>query len=161
MSKNQHLWPILGRSKYCRRFNQFLVEDPDWYWNCRGCMRNLHCYFAMDCRCNDLAVADRSCGTAQYRYIINNIIWIFLPITRFRCFVCTGVYFTTRKYIELKNNPITSDSTNMLQSYLTKKNTWLTLLIILSILLGVTLIMLIFLRKRIVLAIALVKEGSK
>lgn len=42
-----------------------------------------------------------------------------------------------------------------------KRDMWLTGLIILSVFTGIILLMLIFLRKRIVLAIALIKEGSK
>lgn len=42
-----------------------------------------------------------------------------------------------------------------------KKDTWLYLLIILSVLLTIIVLIVIFLRKRIAVAIALVKEGSK
>lgn len=79
--------------------------------------------------------------------------------------VVSAVYFTAAKYIELKDQTDSTttqnDNQNVFESYATKKDTWLVLLIIASIVLAIVLLILIFLRKRIILAIALVKEGSK
>lgn len=70
------------------------------------------------------------------------------------------------KYIELKrtNNPETIIATNLSKladSWLGKANTWLVLSIISGVSLIIILLVILVLRKRIVIAIALVKEGSK
>lgn len=56
--------------------------------------------------------------------------------------------------------PITNLSA-LFKSYLAEKNTWLVLLIIAAIVLVIILLVVLVLRKRIVIAIGLVKEGSK
>lgn len=49
----------------------------------------------------------------------------------------------------------------IVNNYLRSKTTWLVLLIVASILLAILLLVVLILRKRILIAIALVKEGSK
>jgi choline transporter-like protein 2/4/5 len=95
------------------------------------------------------------------RWLAALMVW--LSLVGVLALLISAVYFTTRKYIELKNDPILDDTDdkNVFESYATKKDTWLVLLIISSIALAIVLLILIFLRKRILLAIALVKEGSK
>ncbi|RZC34922.1 CTL-like protein 2, partial [Asbolus verrucosus] len=94
------------------------------------------------------------------RWIAAVMVW--LSLIGVVVLLSVAVYFTATKYVDLKNNPKQDDANNnVFESYMTKKDTWLTLLIIASILLGIILLMIIFLRKRILLAIALVKEGSK
>jgi choline transporter-like protein 2/4/5 len=95
------------------------------------------------------------------RWLAALMVW--LSLVGVLALLIAAVYFTTRKYIELKNDPILDDTDdkNVFESYATKKDTWLVLLIISSIALAIVLLILIFLRKRILLAIALVKEGSK
>lgn len=71
-----------------------------------------------------------------------------------------GIYFTAIKYKQyLDEYPTVYEEYQ--PSVATKRDLWLTGLIILSIFTTIILLMLIFLRKRIVLAIALIKEGSK
>ncbi|XP_008190433.1 choline transporter-like 2 isoform X2 [Tribolium castaneum] len=94
------------------------------------------------------------------RWLAAPMVW--LSLIGVLALLIAGVYFTTVKYIELKNKTDEDvETNNIFESYATKKDTWLVLLIICSIVLAIVLLMMIFLRKRIVLAIALVKEGSK
>lgn len=69
-----------------------------------------------------------------------------------------GVYLSAIKYKSL--NEITQTNPGM-SSIWEQKDVWLAILIIVSILLGICLLMLLFLRKRILIAIALIKEASK
>ncbi|XP_074034090.1 choline transporter-like 2 isoform X2 [Leptinotarsa decemlineata] len=75
--------------------------------------------------------------------------------------LAAALYFTVLKYIEyrdkLKGRVFDGDRDELT----THRDLWLALVVILSIALLVILLMLIFLRKRIILAIALIKEGSK
>lgn len=73
-----------------------------------------------------------------------------------------GVYFTNSKYQYYKSNvDATEESSGVFNKYLSNKNLWLTFLIISATVLAIIVLILLFLRKRIVLAIALIKEGSK
>ncbi|XP_044258638.1 choline transporter-like 2 isoform X2 [Tribolium madens] len=94
------------------------------------------------------------------RWLAAPLVW--LSLIGVLALLIAGVYFTTVKYIELKDKTDEDvETNNIIESYATKKDTWLVLLIICSIVLAIVLLMMIFLRKRIILAIALVKEGSK
>ncbi|KAG5894972.1 hypothetical protein JTB14_009705 [Gonioctena quinquepunctata] len=76
--------------------------------------------------------------------------------------LAVGVYFTAVKYKEFQdklNDPGLFDGDR--PEVKTSRDLWLAGLIILSTILVIILLMLIFLRKRIVLAIALIEEGSK
>ncbi|XP_063909767.1 choline transporter-like 2 isoform X2 [Zophobas morio] len=97
------------------------------------------------------------------RWLAAPMVW--LSLLGVIALLVAAVYFTAAKYIELKDQTDSTttqnDNQNVFESYATKKDTWLVLLIIASIVLAIVLLILIFLRKRIILAIALVKEGSK
>lgn len=74
------------------------------------------------------------------------------------------MYYSAKKYKHLKDNPATNEQkeqANVFESYLLSKDTWLVFLIAAAVLLGIILLTLIFLRKRILLAIALIREGSR
>lgn len=79
-----------------------------------------------------------------------------------------AVYYSSTQYKYFKDNP-TLQSTgstdlnieSMVRNWLGKSDTWFWILIVTSVLLGIILLVLIFLRARIIVAIALVKEGSK
>ncbi|KAF2898519.1 hypothetical protein ILUMI_07651 [Ignelater luminosus] len=74
------------------------------------------------------------------------------------------IYFCTKKYKYFRDNPVTEEqeeASSKWESYLAMKDTWLVFLIISSVVLAIILLVLLFLRKRIVLAIALIKEASK
>lgn len=83
----------------------------------------------------------------------------------------SGVYATQDKYRTLLNKEnaskdlqtrtLAEDAGKIVDNVLGEKNVWLAFLIIVSILLIFVLLLVIFLRKRIVIAIALIKEGSK
>lgn len=84
--------------------------------------------------------------------------------------IITGFYFTgavycVKRYIYLRDNEPTPVTGKMLKGELENlanvKELWLALTIILGILLLIALILIIFLRKRIAIAITLIKEGSK
>uniref|UniRef100_A0A336LLH3 Choline transporter-like protein n=1 Tax=Culicoides sonorensis TaxID=179676 RepID=A0A336LLH3_CULSO len=97
--------------------------------------------------------------------------WLAAPVIWFSIFgvmalLGTGIYFSYLKFDYLKENPVerpppTTNVSALFESYLLSKETWLYLLIGLSILLVIIVLTIIILRKRIVIAVALVKEGSK
>ncbi|XP_018574274.1 CTL-like protein 2 isoform X2 [Anoplophora glabripennis] len=93
------------------------------------------------------------------RWMAAPIVWLSI-IGVLACLSC-GLYFTTIKYIEFRDKYNAEVYEEVKSSYKTKRDLFLTGLIIISIVLAIILLMLIFLRKRIILAIALVKEGSK
>lgn len=77
-----------------------------------------------------------------------------------------GVFFSYKNYkYTLANQPLRHDYDLNLQSILTSyfdySDTWLVILVLASIVFVITLLTVIFLRKRITVAIALIKEGSK
>lgn len=77
-----------------------------------------------------------------------------------------GIYWSQKEYrYFVANPPLRPDAGTNLQAifnnYMHSKTTWLVILILLSVLLVVLLLVLLVLRKRIQIAIALVKEGSK
>lgn len=77
-----------------------------------------------------------------------------------------GTYFSFKEYIYLKNRPPTDVNVNtnlsiLFNTWFSKPNTWLCIGIVAAILLVVIFLVVLVLRKRIVIAIALVKEGSK
>lgn len=93
------------------------------------------------------------------RWIAAPIVWLSI----IGVVVCLGLglYFSTIKYIEFRDLYNAEVYEEVKAKYKTTRDLWLAGLIILAIVLGIILLMLIFLRKRIILAIALVKEGSK
>ncbi|XP_041932728.1 choline transporter-like protein 4 isoform X2 [Alosa sapidissima] len=75
-----------------------------------------------------------------------------------------GIWYCWREYDGLKNSQATFQDigfTTDVQVYLQVRDTWLAFLIILSVIEGIILLTLIFLRTRIFIAIALIKESSK
>lgn len=96
------------------------------------------------------------------RWVAGPMVWItiiaFIALFGFAC------YYTFTKYLELKDNPDANGNfefTTNLSYYTQLSTTWLVLGIISAVVLGITLILLIFLRKRILIAIALIKEASR
>uniref|UniRef100_A0A1L8DEG2 Choline transporter-like protein n=2 Tax=Nyssomyia neivai TaxID=330878 RepID=A0A1L8DEG2_9DIPT len=98
------------------------------------------------------------------RWIAAPVIWCtILGVIGILGFV---IYYSLSMYIHLNNNPVYNSAAGsninaIVKSYLDNKNTWLCILIAVSIILLITLLLILVLRKRIVIAIALVKEGSK
>lgn len=81
------------------------------------------------------------------------------------CFI-PGTYYSFKQYVYLRDRPPTDVNVNtnlslLFDTWLQKPNTWLIFGIIAAILLLIILLVVLVLRKRIVIAIALVKEGSK
>ncbi|KAL2079890.1 hypothetical protein ACEWY4_023683 [Coilia grayii] len=75
-----------------------------------------------------------------------------------------GIWYCWREYDQLKNSQTTFQDiglTTDVKVYLQVRDTWLAFLIIVSIVEGIILLTLIFLRTRILIAIALIKEASK
>ncbi|GIY91908.1 choline transporter-like protein 4 [Caerostris extrusa] len=73
-------------------------------------------------------------------------------------------YYSTTKYIELKNVPGSDEKfkiTLNLKSYLALRDTWLWFAIISGIVFGILFLIILFLRKRIHIAIALIKQASR
>lgn len=71
-----------------------------------------------------------------------------------------GIYFSAIKYKKY-NDEYPKLYKEEQRSVKIKRDLWLTGLIILSVVTVIILLIMIFLRKRILLAIALIKEGSK
>lgn len=80
-------------------------------------------------------------------------------------FIILGIYYVTLQYVYWKANPVApSHSFNLssnVKNLLQDSTTWLVIDVALGVIFLVIFLMVVFLRKRIVIAIALVKEGSK
>ncbi|KAK2157275.1 hypothetical protein LSH36_194g05083 [Paralvinella palmiformis] len=96
------------------------------------------------------------------RCLAGPVVW--LTLLSFLALFTFGCYYSFTKYVALKNDSSYSGVwtfTTNLSSYLNLKETWLAFGIIAAVLLGIIIIVLLFLRKRILIAIALIKEGSR
>lgn len=81
-------------------------------------------------------------------------------------FVSIGTYYCFKKYMYLRDRGAVDVNINtnlslLIDTWLQKPNTWLYTGIILAVILVIILLVVLVLRKRIKIAIALVKEGSK
>nr|XP_055076127.1 choline transporter-like protein 4 isoform X1 [Misgurnus anguillicaudatus] len=75
-----------------------------------------------------------------------------------------GIWYCYNEYMSLANSSLTYNNvgfTTNVQVYLQVRDTWLAFLIILCIVEGILLLALLFLRKRILIAVALIQETSK
>lgn len=93
------------------------------------------------------------------RWIAGVMVWI--SIVGVLAVMSFGVYFCVKKYQYYKANPVYHQSSVWYETILEKTGTWLAFTIVLSIILLIIFLLLIFLRKRIVLSIALIKEASR
>ncbi|GFR06390.1 choline transporter-like protein 4 [Trichonephila clavata] len=96
------------------------------------------------------------------RWLAGLMVW--LSAVLLLAFLGFGCYYSTTKYLSLKNVPgsdakltITFD----FKSYLALQDTWLAFAIVTGVLFAIFFLILVFLRKRIVIAIALIKEASR
>ncbi|KAK9719051.1 Plasma-membrane choline transporter [Popillia japonica] len=111
-----------------------------------------------------LGVAICIVGSIIYIFILRWIaaILVWLSILGAIAALSFGVYWAYSQYRYYSDNPYAHEkASNWFQELIMKSGTWMGLLIAFSILLAILLLVVIFLRKRIVLAIALIKEGSK
>lgn len=75
-----------------------------------------------------------------------------------------GTYLCYKNYLYYRENITLHQTTNLrgyVQSFLTKSETWMALVVILAIIIVILLLIVIFLRSRINVAVALIREGSK
>lgn len=104
------------------------------------------------------------------RWLATVMVW--LSIICLLVLFSFGSYYCFSKYVELRNGTDSGGSliqefdvsisfTQNLKTYTANKNTWLFLGIVSAVILLILLLTLIFLRSRIVIAIALIKEASK
>ncbi|KAM3966834.1 choline transporter-like 2 isoform 2-T2 [Aphomia sociella] len=97
------------------------------------------------------------------RWVVTPVVW--LSIAGFFALLGFAVYLCYKNYKYYLDNPVQmTQTTNLLgytQSMFSKHQTWLIILIIAAIVFVVMFLMVIFLRGRIVIAIALIREGSK
>ncbi|ESO06087.1 hypothetical protein HELRODRAFT_93910 [Helobdella robusta] len=95
------------------------------------------------------------------RWIAGVIIWLSIVI--FIAFFVAVIWYSFQTYVDLKNRNSTNTFilTTDMQYYANLKETWLAVGIIACILLFIVLLVLLFLIKRIRIAIALIKEASK
>lgn len=101
---------------------------------------------------------------AMMRWIAAPMVW--LSILGVMALLSYGVYYSYTQYSYFKMYPnFNTDSTtniySLVRKWLNQHETWMWILVILSVILAILLLVVIFLRKRIVIAIALIKEGSK
>lgn len=80
--------------------------------------------------------------------------------------IFSGTYYTFKRYIYLRNQPqgdvnVVTNLSLLADQWLQEPKTWLYSGIIIAVLLVIILLVVLVLRKRIVIATALVKEGSK
>ncbi|XP_066580138.1 choline transporter-like protein 4 [Amia ocellicauda] len=96
------------------------------------------------------------------RLMAGVLVWIL--IVGVLAVVAYGIYHCYMEYDIYKNSTLTLSNvgfTTNVSVYLQVKETWLAFLIILAVLEGILLLVLLFLRTRILIAIALIKEASK
>ncbi|XP_055591982.1 choline transporter-like 2 isoform X2 [Uranotaenia lowii] len=99
------------------------------------------------------------------RWIAKPMVWI--SILGVIAALSYGVYYSFKQYDYISKHPVEShvnvspNLSSLFESWFKSDQTWLAILIILSILLVILLLVILVLRKRIVIAIAVVKEGSK
>jgi len=96
------------------------------------------------------------------RWVAGIFVWLttyaVLTLLGFAAYYCYTEY---KRLAEVDKSDIGFEFITNLSSYKEKKETWLVLGIIASVLLAVLLLLLLALRKRIVIAIQLIKEGSR
>lgn len=93
-----------------------------------------------------------------------NLILVFYIFQLFFPFI--GCYFCFTRYIYLKKHPptettIITNVSKIFEKWSKNQNFWLYSGIVIAVILVIVLLVILVLRKRIVIAIALVKEGSK
>ncbi|XP_065169791.1 choline transporter-like 2 isoform X2 [Atheta coriaria] len=94
------------------------------------------------------------------RWIAKIMVW--LTIFGTIALLAFSTYLTAKNYDYYKKHPYDHENAkNMFEKYVKTKEFWLVLLIISSVVLALLLFVLIFIRKQVILAIALIKEGSK
>ncbi|XP_045504868.1 choline transporter-like 2 isoform X3 [Colias croceus] len=97
------------------------------------------------------------------RWVVAPVVWVsiagLLALLGFAMYVCY------KNYEYYKANPVglyqTTNLKGYAQSMFTKYSTWLVILAIVAVIFLILLLVVIFLRKRITIAIALIREGSK
>ncbi|XP_030644929.1 choline transporter-like protein 4 [Chanos chanos] len=96
------------------------------------------------------------------RFIAAILIWILIfGVLAVGAF---GIWYCYNEYDELKNSSLSFNDvgfTTNVNVYLQVRDTWLAFLIILSVVEGILILTLIFLRTRILIAIALIQESSR
>ncbi|XP_068628410.1 choline transporter-like 2 isoform X4 [Battus philenor] len=97
------------------------------------------------------------------RWLVAPVVWV--SIAGLHVLLGFSIYLCYKNYVYYRDNPVSLVQTTNLKGYaqsiFTKQETWMTILVILAIVLAILLIIVIFLRSRIVIAIALIREGSR
>ncbi|CAB3236907.1 unnamed protein product [Arctia plantaginis] len=96
------------------------------------------------------------------RWVVGPVVWISLVGVLGLLLFCT--YLCYKNYVYYRENVTLHQTTNLkgyVQSFLTKSETWMALVVILAIIVVILLLIVIFLRSRINVAVALIREGSK
>ncbi|XP_035221732.1 choline transporter-like protein 2 isoform X2 [Stegodyphus dumicola] len=96
------------------------------------------------------------------RWIAAPMIWLsIILVLAFSAFAC---YYSSTRYVQLKDTPGSEGNFRLtldVKSYLALRKTWLAFAIISGVIFAILFLVIIFLRKRILIAIALIKEASK
>ncbi|XP_055298745.1 choline transporter-like 2 isoform X4 [Sitodiplosis mosellana] len=101
---------------------------------------------------------------AVMRWVATPLVW--LSILGVIVMLGFGTYYSFKEYVHLRDRPPTDVNVNtnlslLFDTWLQNPTTWLVFGIVAAVLLLIILLVVLVLRKRIVIAIALVKEGSK
>ncbi|XP_041974365.1 choline transporter-like 2 isoform X3 [Aricia agestis] len=97
------------------------------------------------------------------RYVITPVVWSSIA----GLFALLGfcIYMSYKQYEHFKANPVglyqTTNLKGYVQSIFSKHETWMVILIALAVFFVILLLVIVFLRSRITIAIALIREGSK
>ncbi|CAG4925770.1 unnamed protein product [Colias eurytheme] len=97
------------------------------------------------------------------RWVVAPVVWV--SIAGLLALLGFAMYLCYKNYEYYKANPVglyqTTNLKGYAQSMFTKYSTWLVILAIVAVIFLILLLVVIFLRKRITIAIALIREGSK
>lgn len=160
----------------CRRHNGNLVLYFRRFTGCHGRLSPNHCSDALDGNATGLAVNNRRHWNAWLWWVTFQIhfkskleILIFSTFC-FCVFFLLGLsvvtYYCFARFKFLKEHPpteatVVTNFSKLLEKWGKEKDTWLYSGIITAVILVIILLIVLVLRERIVIAIALVKEGSK
>nr|XP_021000008.1 choline transporter-like protein 4 [Parasteatoda tepidariorum] len=123
----------------------------------------------------DFVIAWKEMLVGLVAAMVLSLIWIvlmrwlagpmtYLSIILILAFCVFGCYYSTDRYIKLKDvagSERKFEVTLNLKSYLELRKTWLALAIICGVIFGILFLVVVFLRKRIYIAIALIVQSSK
>lgn len=155
-----------GRTKNRPGHCSILVANSNRSCHCNGLLSNRYCHDALAGRSSIVAIHfGRHCHVKFWSVFLCTAEEFEIKMYPFIHIL--AIYYCAMEYKRLLNNPSqerpksVTNLAALVDNYLKQSTTWLVMLIVASVLLVIILLVVLVLRKRIVIAIALVKEGSK